>query len=292
LKNHTSNFLVVGTALSIGMGYLGLMTKETIIYAIIITLLGEIVTLLIEIIKRFTEGKQQILDVIPLAMDISKDDDLKSNIVSITNFYSTISSISQQKHHELFISERNRALRTCRETLKFLVDGTFLIDEERRMSILIDILNGCRKGDIVYATSYVNLSDWWYKDLGQRYLQANYDAIKKGVRIERIFILREDETKGVYEFMKNQNNGGIRACIVNESNIKSNLKENFFLIKDSILSYSEYSRDGQLIRGYISKDPRKHDEYFEKFEQLKNHSHTSETLDLPSEIQNKHSFKV
>jgi hypothetical protein len=46
-------------------------------------------------------------------------------------------------------------------------------------------------------------------------------------------------------------------------------KENFFIVNKSIMSHSEYSRDGQLVRGYISRDRRKLEEYRQKFEGLR-----------------------
>lgn len=273
MGKRVSIILLIGVSASIAIAFFGYFHAKSVSEAIIVGLLSIIVTLLIELIRGTVESREQVLKILALTQQVSDDDFLRSRIVSVVESFSIISS---GKYQTLFLEEGKRSLTGCSDSLKNLADGTFLIDEERRMRILVDLLERARPGETILATSYVNLGDWWERELGQRYLQANYKAVKRGVEIKRVFIVRQDEEEDVYKFIDEQRSNSINVRVVKESSVKSHLKENFFLVENSILSYSEYSRDGQLVRGYISQDPRKHSEYREKFELLCDHSELDE----------------
>jgi hypothetical protein len=277
MSRRVSMVLFVGVVASIFMAFLGYFYAKNLNEAIIIGLLGIIITLLIEQIRTSVENREQVLNILALTQQVSDDEYLRARIESIVESFSTICN---GKDQDLFLKEGRRSLTSCRDSLKNLAEGTFLIDEERRMRILIDILEKARPEEKILATSYVDLGDWWKRDLGRRYLQANYEAVQRGVIIERIFIVRPGEQE-VEAFIEEQRKHNIIVRVVKESSVKPHLKENFFLVEDSILSYSEYSRDGQLVRGYISQDSRKHSEYREKFDLLRDHSEHQGAQVLP-----------
>ncbi len=254
MSNRVSLALLIGIVLSILMGVFSFLFGGGAYNAIIIGLLSIVVTLLVELARSLIESKEQILCILDLTQQISNDEFLKSRVNSIVESFSLLSN---GRHQDLFINEGKRSLTNCRDSLKNLADGTFLIDEERRMRILIELLENAKPNEQVFATSYVNLSDWWKKELGRKYLQANYAAVERQVQIERVFIIRDEEKDDVYKFIDEQRKNGIKIRVVKECTIKPHLKENFFLLQNSILSYSEYSRDGQLVRGYNSQDPKK-----------------------------------
>lgn len=67
----------------------------------------------------------------------------------------------------------------------------------------------------IWATSAVNPDRWWDTDWGKLYLNENYEAVKRGVKITRVFIVRdESEAKRILPLVQAQAGKKIGACYV------------------------------------------------------------------------------
>lgn len=82
----------------------------------------------------------------------------------------------------------------------------------------------------------------WTSDLGQRYLEHQREAARRGVIIRRVFIIDRPEQTNEEEFLRicrQQKDLGIKVRVLNQSEISDSLKNLLFdfVIFDSVISY-------------------------------------------------------
>jgi len=99
---------------------------------------------------------------------------------------------------------------------------------------LVSLVEGART-EIKAATYYFNES-FWKSAVGIKYLQTNREVIAKGVKITRIFILKDDEIARLKEVIDDNINAGVNVFIALAKDLESNLREDF-LIKDGCLMF-------------------------------------------------------
>lgn len=68
----------------------------------------------------------------------------------------------------------------------------YKIDKNDIGTIALSLIDYANKS--IYATSYVNEEEWWRKEWGKTYLDANKKAIERGVKIERTFIFPDEKS--------------------------------------------------------------------------------------------------
>jgi hypothetical protein len=271
IDRHT--VLFVGAAFSITLGVLSFFVgNQDFWISLMVSLSGMSISLLLELLLLTDSKSKELVEAIPVTRSLLANAELMSAIQDIVRCFDTATHSSPSRH-AYFEQEAKNVLTACREAMLQIAGGNFLMPEERRMKMMIDLLDSSLAGDHIYATSYVSLNDWWFKELGRRYLRANYDAADRGVQVERIFIIRTDEEQLVTDFMEEQASRRIAVSVAVEKNLPSHLKENFLiLVNHQLVTHSEYSRDGQLVRGYICSEDLRVREYLEKFELLRHHS--------------------
>lgn len=109
---------------------------------------------------------------------------------------------------------------------------------------VIEIYNTSTNKTQIRATSYVNVEQWWTNEFGKKYIQANEEAIKKGVELTRVWIFEtlEDFEKTKSELKLQKDKLGVKTYYVYEKDIQelNESKIDIILVDDKISQKSFY----------------------------------------------------
>jgi len=120
----------------------------------------------------------------------------------------------------------------------------------------------------------------WTSDLGQRYLEHQREAARRGVTIRRVFIMDRSEQASEEEFLRicrKQKDLGIEVKALNQSDIPDALKNLLFdfVIFDSVISYQvtpgsqvEDSIKPTIVNTHLVLQPERVKERIRRFEDL------------------------
>jgi hypothetical protein len=120
----------------------------------------------------------------------------------------------------------------------------------------------------------------WTNDLGQRYLEHQREATRRGVIIRRVFIMDRPELTSEEEFLhicRQQKDLGIKVRVLNQPDIPDALKNLLFdfVIFDSVISYQvtpgsqvEGSIKPTIVNTHLVLQPERVKERIRRFEDL------------------------
>lgn len=120
----------------------------------------------------------------------------------------------------------------------------------------------------------------WTSDLGQRYLEHQREATRRGVIIRRVFIIDRHEQTNEEEFLRicqQQKDLGIKVRVLDQSEISDSLKNLLFdfVIFDSVISYqvtpgsrSESNVKPTIVNTHLVLQPERVKERMRRFDDL------------------------
>lgn len=102
----------------------------------------------------------------------------------------------------------------ARDELEKIQQGRIPLEPREYYRELRLSLEGCESGDVVYAVSSFDPLRWREDRNQRRWLESNLAAVRKGVRIYRVFVLRRDQLASnqgdaVRQLIAEQKHGGI-----------------------------------------------------------------------------------
>jgi hypothetical protein len=96
--------------------------------------------------------------------------------------------------------------------------------------------------------------DWWLSAVGLRYLEHNASAVRRGVQVERIFLLDDREPETI-ELLNRTVAAGVSVLIVDRRTLPADLRINV-VVYDDVLSVDELTNaDGEVVEFIYSTNP-------------------------------------
>ncbi|MBI3327376.1 MAG: helix-turn-helix transcriptional regulator [Nitrospinae bacterium] len=121
------------------------------------------------------------------------------------------------------------------------------------------------RGDWIQAVSWDEKSEWEDGFRGDRYIDFNVEAVKRGVNVERIFLYRNpSELKNLRNILRWQQSKGIKARIADTRKLGVIHRQNRLIInaeKDGkFIVYPEHN-EGIFIKAFVSWDKTRTEEF-------------------------------
>jgi hypothetical protein len=123
----------------------------------------------------------------------------------------------------------------------------------------------------MYLVQY-DSPDFWRRRLGRNYLQKNYDAIKRKVKIKRIWVQPKEILEAYQNEILEQEELGIEVLVVVKDEIPPPLWGDFGVIDGKMLVRPIPPGDGEIIRERISIIESEVEQAEEKFKQLSHYA--------------------
>jgi hypothetical protein len=126
-----------------------------------------------------------------------------------------------------------KRLDALEESLEELKGGRFTIAAHEMPNFSVDLIN--RATVSYHATSFVALDDWWNTPWGRQYESLNIEAVKRGVKVKRIFIISSDaELEKVRPYLDRQTTNGIEIRIVRSAQLSTKVTSDLLALDDTL----------------------------------------------------------
>jgi hypothetical protein len=110
------------------------------------------------------------------------------------------------------------------------------------------LLDRLKPGERYLSTSIVGIQNFWQGDrIGTPIFEANRNAISRGVKIERIFILYKDENNIMKGEIEKQINIGAKVLVVPEEFLPEEYKRDFGIFNDEVVGYLELGSQESFV---------------------------------------------
>lgn len=224
--------LFISISISVGM----VLTGNDTLSGLIVGLLSSIITLLIDVIARIHNSQETLLKATNLS-ELFADKLIGEKIQEIASFYIAIKKYEFEHYQKI----ANTTLDDCKTRLKELSSGAIIIDSETPISY------GNRGKQYALQTikvAWIGTMEKWKTEKGKKFLELDKAAIKRGVKVTRVFGITQQEARDFLELLKEQEKIGIQVSIVDPERINS-----LYMIYD----------DKILIDFSVNKDKTKRD---------------------------------
>ena len=184
-----------------------------------------------------------------------------------------IYQILEGLHDKECLERGNKIVKDCKHKLADLQRGIIELKNEEVFDIAIKRMKDVKK--TVKATHLALKPDQghkWKKESQKKYYEANKEAIKRGVKIQRIFIFDKEYIlnknyeiidREMLEILEEQNKDGINVLLLDKDEIPEDIKQNVlaadFAIFDDSLVQTHYYNIGKIIKN--SKKFKDYEEY-------------------------------
>jgi hypothetical protein len=217
--------VTLGLALSLMVSIVLLYTtRVTVAESLIIGLVGSALSLLIEIIIRL----QTVVAETGLA------DQAGPYAGQLRRLAAASGEVARQFSGGAAAAELNRRFDAMNRDIEELQLGR-IRSEGNDYRYLVQAVRDC--GHQVLGMTYLRGAaaepQWWDSEIGQRYWQANLEALARGVKIQRIFIF-DDLTDEVKTILKTQLEAGVNVQIVNKAAIDPAYHLNLAVIDEKV----------------------------------------------------------
>lgn len=252
--------LTIGVLVSIFLSFILVLLGNDEISSLVVGLSITLISLGIDVIGRMKETEKKLLRAVKLGSLLDANGELHSIISEIVESYLASQKISL----DLFKQRSKDALLDCKDVLGGIQKGYMNVEVAGKYSY------GKKGADSslssIKAIAYEDVESWRTEHL-KGVIDANKDAVQRGVVVERVFILKKDSIKLAQDVLELHKNAGVNVFIVSPDDLpKTELLESFMVVDDKVLVIFYYTRDGSKFRGEkISIDPVEVDRYSDAY---------------------------
>jgi len=240
--------IAIGISVSVGTAVILVLIGQDSAISLLSGLVITAITLMIDVIARLRESEERILKTSVLGASIVRDPWLLSTIQQIVDDYLAV------KDHRFGTFARGaiQALTDCRDVLHGLVEGHMTVGALSQFTFGRSGINEVR--NTMKAVQYAN-PGYWRTKYGERYFQSNVEAIKRGVKITRIWLQDRETLNNYRDIIEAQEKAGIRVLIALLDEVPRGLHEDYLIADDEVLVKLELTLDGHSKAERISVDP-------------------------------------
>lgn len=257
MKTWFDPILLIGLFISIGVSVTMFLTGNDTINSMIVGFLSTIVTLLVDIIARIQKVESTILEANNLSKLFS-DERLANALREIAHNYATLKDYK----FDHYIKIADTRIAECKTQIRELASGSIFAPAK-------SIYEYSAYSAFEQAAKSVKAIDrgpasFWNTERGRKYLESNRAAVKRGIKVVRIFALTGKDANQYVDILKEQVEAGIDVIITNPNRIN----QEFLIVDDRIRIDIEQDNDGQYFGEHIILDAVQVSEAVERFKLL------------------------
>jgi len=238
-------FLLIDVFTSTVLGFIiWFVTKDTST-SLIISLITGIIFLIVEIRFQLISVKEEIIDAVGIQVEAAKDEFLVTIVQKMIDDYYGICL----EKDALFLKYAQDAMSGCIERLGQLREGQMPVSREEVYELDIALWDTVRIS--AFAMDFLNTSSYWTRGGGQKVLQKNEEAIARGVKITRVFILHnvDEITSDIKILIDLQAKKGIDVKVAIVDDLAQDLLQDMVVFDDKYVTYSDIVWGSSEMRG-------------------------------------------
>lgn len=244
VTKYIDKFLAVGIVTSLTLSLILFFSGVDTVSSIIIGLLCTILTLLIDMIARIEKTIERYNVDIDIAQKIEKSNfrDMLNEIVEYTYVVET------SKVNKAFLKSLILQMEQFKDFMSELSKGR-LHTTPNENDLILQLISEAKSYIRVTSLPSVSAQDWWKTTIGKKFLDANGEAIKRDVKIERIFIVDEYNAEWS-RLMRSHFERGVSVFWVRLTDLPSEMRISLAVFDNKVAYQIIQSSDGK-ISGYL-----------------------------------------
>jgi hypothetical protein len=215
-------------------------------------------------ILRHHEDKQErarwddVLNTLPIPFALATEPRFFAEYVKIAEGMTNI-----VRHNDLLFHDLSRSrLEAIAEEVATLAKGQVVFDATETWRTAYQHVLETLRVKTYYSVAWVRTNDYWNDPPGRQSMQLNYDLVGRGFRIERVHILPDElwpfdeilPTRGILEWLVEQQGRGIFVSVVRESNLTNepDLLRDFAIYGDRAVGIQDLDEQSRTVRFILS----------------------------------------
>jgi len=240
--------IVIGVVISIALAIILVVIGQDQAISLLIGLAVSIITLLIDIIARLKESETKIIQTSEFGNALASDSWLFDVLRQVVADYQIINT----RNYETFVRRMKAGLIECRDLLHSLSEDYLVTDILSGYNSGLSGSNAAQKE--IKAVQYA-LPTYWRSPFGEKYMQSNIEAAKRGVKVTRIWIQNKEILAEYSDIIMAQESAGIQTLIAETTEVPPVLLEDYSITDNQLYIKMELTLDGRARQERISIDP-------------------------------------
>jgi hypothetical protein len=220
--------------------------------------------LFLSYIEQNTEGEKQrdqVLEKLSVPMVLSRDPELFGQYSSYCEVLTDLADMTDPILRETAILK----LASVNAQLSPLSGGTVVFSGTESWRTVYEKLLASPELKEYRSVAYVRTKDYWQDAPGRQSMKANFDTVLRGIRIERIIILRDAvwptdsllPLDDILPWIDDQHNHGIWVVLIREDDLlnEPDLRADFGIYGDRAVGTQELDERSRTVRFTLSFDP-------------------------------------
>lgn len=211
------------------------VTRDNI-SSLLISLVTGTILLVVDLRFQLRMTKEEMTTVLGFYRSALDDPFLMATLGSVNASYGGIT----ESKDAFFASRARDRLAACSDDLTRLRDGIMEVPQEEIHNVLASRVREAKQ--YVFATSIVKMDDVWSGGSGKEYLHENLEAVQRGIRMTRVFIVEDAEglPPEAHAVMTAQSDGGIEVKIATMGRLGRDLIRDMILVDDRYAGYADF----------------------------------------------------
>jgi hypothetical protein len=241
-------FQVIGFVISIAISLSLIVIGQDTIPSVTLGLVVATFTQIFDLQLRYNTSEERLLKAGLLNELLYKDEWLLRQVQQIVTSYLR----TKEEGFELFKIRANDAIIECHSVLHGMANGYLVALPRSPYSYGAKGLNSAKKS--AKAVAIADFS-YWRSTYAQPYLQANKNAIERGVKITRVFIADKKTLEDISDIAQVQKDMGIEVYAATLGEIPSRFVEDTLIIDERVFARGELTSDGKIREQRLTIDP-------------------------------------
>lgn len=206
LTKYTDPILLIGIFISILISVaLTIITKDTLA-SFAVGLLSTIIALQIDLLARMEKAERLLLDASGLSSLVARRL-TNENFRQLVNCYEEIKKYNFAHYYRIADEIINKSkVEICN-----IATGMAIVEQRSDLSFG---MRGFQSAMQEVKSIHLGEMDFWNSDEGQRFLKTNAAAIKRGVKVTRLFVLGPEEVLNYSKVLLTQKKLGVNVLIM------------------------------------------------------------------------------
>lgn len=254
--------LVIGVLVSVAIGLVSFFQLGDKASGFLIGLTSTTITLIIDLIAKTHRMERNILESTGLLKVISEHS-LDEAVKDIAKSYEAISGYE----YDVFTEAANSALSSARSRLAEIANGTMKIIVQTSQMVRELGYREFERANKSAMTIHIGAMDYWTSDFGKRYFRVNQHAIRRGVKVTRIFALSDDEARRHIDILKEHSRHGVNVIILAPNFVD----KEYMIFDERIMIYYDKDQQGNYQAEYVVLNPQRVRDSVADFNNLAKH---------------------
>lgn len=230
-----AKFLFFDVLFALIVGVFAWFISQDSVTSLLLSLLVAIILLMVELRFQLTIGQETLTRALGFEQKALKDGFLLVKVPDLVESYSSIVA----SRDELFVQRAQHAISEATADVRNIKEGYFKVRPEDFNAVVNMMLAGTKKA--MFGTVFVKMADYWFGGSGKAYFVENLEAVRRGVKITRVFFLEEPAHLGdeIKRLIRAQADGGIDVRIAMTRNLTPDLLRDIGIFDENYVWYHD-----------------------------------------------------